>query len=65
MKQLSNLCLAILLGMVSLRSFAQLPRLDKTGAAPKMMVDGKPFLMLGGELHNSTGLGQSCFAHMR
>lgn len=55
MKQLSSLYFSILLGLLPLFSSAQLPRLDKTRTAPTMLVNGKPFLMLGGELHNSTG----------
>ncbi len=55
MKQLSRVYFSILLGVLPLLSFAQLPRLDKSRPAPIMMVDGKPFLILGGELHNSTG----------
>lgn len=31
-----------------------LPHLEKRGAATQLIVDGKPFLMLGGELHNSS-----------
>ncbi len=30
------------------------PHLEKRGAATQLMVDGKPFLMLSGELHNSS-----------
>jgi beta-galactosidase GanA len=30
------------------------PHLEKRGAATQLIVDGKPFLMLGGELHNSS-----------
>jgi hypothetical protein len=33
---------------------APLPALKKNGAVTQMMVDGKPFLMLAGELHNSS-----------
>jgi hypothetical protein len=33
---------------------APLPRLETRGAATQMIVDGKPFLMLAGELHNSS-----------
>lgn len=33
----------------------QLPYLQKSYIATKMMVGGKPFIILGGELHNSTG----------
>lgn len=35
-------------------SRATLPRLEKRGAATQLIVDGKPFLVLGGELHNSS-----------
>ena len=50
-------------GVVALFSLAALaacsrataiPYLQKQGAAAHMVVDGKPFLMLAGELHNST-----------
>lgn len=30
------------------------PHLEKRGVATQLIVDGKPFLMLGGELHNSS-----------
>ena len=30
------------------------PHLEKRGSAVQLMVDGKPFLILGGELHNSS-----------
>lgn len=33
---------------------ASTPHLEKRGAATQLMVDGKPFLILGGELHNSS-----------
>jgi hypothetical protein len=33
---------------------APIPYLQKQGSAAHMVVDGKPFLMLAGELHNST-----------
>lgn len=33
---------------------AELPRLQKNHGAIQLMVDGKPFLMIAGELHNST-----------
>lgn len=36
------------------RPAAPLPRLQKNGVATQMMVDGKPFIMLAGELHNSS-----------
>ncbi len=33
---------------------ANVPHLEKRGAATQLIVDGKPFLMLGAELHNSS-----------
>jgi beta-galactosidase GanA len=33
---------------------AELPHLEKRGLATQLIVDGKPFLVLGGELHNSS-----------
>ena len=33
---------------------ANVPHLEKHGAAAQLIVDGKPFLMLGGELYNSS-----------
>ncbi len=33
---------------------AQMPSLQRTGKVTHLMVEGKPFLMIGGELHNST-----------
>jgi beta-galactosidase GanA len=35
-------------------SHAGLPHLEKRGGATQLIVDGKPFLVLGGELHNSS-----------
>src|SRR5450432_511699 len=32
----------------------QIPHLEKKGNATQLIVDGKPFLVLGGELHNSS-----------
>ena len=33
---------------------AQLPHLEKRGAVTQLLVDGQPYLMLAGELHNSS-----------
>ncbi len=49
-----NIKLALLLILTGSMSIAQLPRLDKSSGTSKMMVNDKPFLILGGELHNST-----------
>ena len=40
----------------------QPPHLEKRGAATQLIVDGKPFLMLSGELHNSSS---SSLAYMK
>lgn len=40
----------------------QIPYLEKQGTAARLVVDGKPFLMISGELHNSTCGG---FEYMR
>lgn len=45
-------CLAAML-LTGLVSSGQ-PRLQKNGAATQLMVEGKPFLVLGAELHNSS-----------
>ena len=34
---------------------ASIPHLEKQGTATRLVVDGKPFLMLAGELRNSSG----------
>ncbi|MDZ7879940.1 MAG: DUF5597 domain-containing protein [Saprospiraceae bacterium] len=49
-----RLFVALFLGISTL-SNAQLPYLQKSANTTKMMVGGKPFIILGGELHNSTG----------
>ena len=43
-------------------SFLHIPYLEKHGTAARLVVDGKPFLMISGELHNSTCGG---FEYMR
>ncbi|MES2796162.1 MAG: DUF5597 domain-containing protein [Bacteroidota bacterium] len=62
MKPILRVFLAILLAMNFHLLFAQTPYLDKSGKAPKLMVDGKPFIILGGELHNSTGSDKEAMA---
>ncbi len=47
----------LFLGFVNVALLAQqgvVPHLEKRGAATQLIVDGKPFLMLSGELHNSS-----------
>ncbi len=49
------LCLALLAAVAaSSQPGAQPPHLEKRGAATQLIVDGQPFLILGGELHNSS-----------
>jgi hypothetical protein len=51
------LCLSVCLGTTALSAqqpVPQLPHLERRGAATQLIVDGKPFLMLSGELHNSS-----------
>ncbi len=33
---------------------SEIPHLQRHGTATQLIVDGKPFLMLAGELHNNT-----------
>jgi hypothetical protein len=35
-------------------SLVPLPQIKQNGAVKQMFVDGKPFIMLSGELHNSS-----------
>src|SRR5215472_17056770 len=47
--------LSVCLGTVaSSAQDQQAPHLEKRGVATQLIVDGKPFLMLSGELHNSS-----------
>lgn len=55
MKSFLSVFIIILIVFKSNFIQAQLPRLDKTCGSVKMIVDGKPFLILGSEMHNSTG----------
>ena len=55
MKFIIRACFILLTVFSANSVYAQLPQLVKTANATKLMVDGKPFIMMGGELHNSTG----------
>lgn len=39
---------------LAVASAADIPHLQKQGTATQLIVDGKPFLVLAGELHNSS-----------
>jgi hypothetical protein len=47
-------CAAALAAACLHASAAPLPTIEKRGNATQLVVDGKPFLVLGGELHNSS-----------
>jgi len=46
--------LALMLTLVSSVATAQIPHLRTQGTATQLIVDGEPFLILGGELGNSS-----------
>jgi beta-galactosidase GanA len=46
----------------SFNQYTQIPHLEKQGTATRLVVNGKPFLLIAGELHNSTCGG---FEYMR
>lgn len=53
--KLIALCIFALAPLVAeAQANGALPRLQKKGDATQLIVDGKPFLVLGGELHNSS-----------
>jgi hypothetical protein len=63
--RINAICLCPLLLGLSVHGFAQqpgAPHLEKIGTLTRLAVDGKPFLVLGGELHNSSS---SSLAYMR
>ena len=46
--------LLLALALMTLPGLAEIPHLKKTGTATQLIVDGKPFIMIGGEAHNSS-----------
>jgi len=48
------LILIACLGLIVPGAQSQVPHLKKQGTATQLIVDGRPFLVLGGELHNSS-----------
>jgi hypothetical protein len=53
-RAIASLLLAVLQSIVLCAQNTSAPRLETRGAARQLIVDGKPFLILGGELHNSS-----------
>ncbi|HMG93031.1 MAG TPA: DUF5597 domain-containing protein [Chryseolinea sp.] len=65
MKRYFNYSIGLILLLAAFNVNSQIPRLEKKANTSKLIVDGKPFIILGGELHNSTGsdkeaIGQVC-----
>jgi len=59
MKKLSSFII-LLIAVTSLHAQkTSIPHLEKTGNTTQLVVEGKPFLVLGGELHNSSTSGAS------
>lgn len=54
MKKLFTILTLAALSTWAFAQDANMPRLQKNAQGTQLIVDGKPFLMLGGELHNST-----------
>lgn len=52
MKKLVTICLISILGITS--NWAQVSQLRQTKNGMRLYVEGKPFIILGGELHNSS-----------
>src|ERR1700690_1898654 len=67
MKRFFTVCLTVFIihvpGVCHAQSNpAEIPQMVKTGKATQLYVDGKPFLIIGGELNNSTS---SSIAYMK
>ncbi|MBN2665096.1 MAG: DUF5597 domain-containing protein [Bacteroidales bacterium] len=57
MKKIFTLSLLITFTYLSFAQETSIPRLEKQGDAIKLIVSDRPFLILGGELHNSSTSG--------
>jgi beta-galactosidase GanA len=56
-------CLAAsFLGLAAVPAFTQSPALERRGDTTQLIVDGRPFLILGGELANSSASGRAYMA---
>jgi Domain of unknown function (DUF5597)/Beta-galactosidase len=59
MRRLSATCLGVLLAVSAPAADPSIPHLRRQGSAMQLVVDGKPFLVRGGELGNSTASNAS------
>lgn len=50
----SNVLFSVLVAIPATSQQSAAPHLEKRGTTTQLIVDGKPFLILGGELHNSS-----------
>lgn len=57
MKKFVSVFLAVLFSGITYTQVPSVPRLEKQGNVAKLIVKDKPFLILGGELHNSSTSG--------
>jgi hypothetical protein len=62
MKKLTSLLFALLLMDFINAQGPSIPHLQKEGNAIKLIVKNKPFLILGGEMHNSSTSGTACMS---
>ncbi|MGH9470976.1 MAG: DUF5597 domain-containing protein [Terriglobia bacterium] len=54
LKRALLLAVAVICGAIALAAQAPIPQLVHTGSKYQLLVDGKPFLILGGQAHNSS-----------
>ncbi|HEY3321091.1 MAG TPA: DUF5597 domain-containing protein [Planctomycetota bacterium] len=52
-----SICVLLMAGLPLFAAEDGTPRLQQKGTATQLVVDGKPFVMLAGELHNSSASG--------
>src|SRR3954471_12638473 len=62
LRPIVTLCLAALLCLAAAPASGQAPALERRGEATQLVVDGRPFLILGGELANSSASGRAYMA---
>ena len=55
MRPTKTLALCLVLVLLGFKSFAQIPILIEKDGRHALLVDGKPYFMLGGQAHNSSG----------
>lgn len=65
-RSLLSATLVLLLGAtaVTAKDAGELPRMQRNGEATQLMVDGAPYLILGGELHNSSPSSPAYMVHV-